>query len=416
MVNVMINKKINRIIIGLLATLTSILILNTYSFLLRYYSVLRWIVVIIIVLCCVFGPKSWGFRFSKQLIKNNLLWIVFSIYLWLGCIFSYDKDSSVNYCIVFTSYMLLLFVGKMKKYYEKLFDILEMFLLFGAFSIYVNLLIPNIMIGPLRFFISPAAISNVEVFVSKHVFTGIFGDNANAAFAMNIGFAISLIKYISKRVNKYLIQSIFFFGTLLFIGKRMLIIIPIIMICISALLLVKSKSLKRNIVGVLILLILIFAIATTIPSVEKLFFRNSDDLLTGRSTILWPIAFMMFNSRKMFGTGINTFNYMINTSNTNNTTLANWGYHAHNIYIQLLGETGLIGIVFLGSLLLVNITRTVRLIKSNSADRRILSISMLLQVLWIIYGMTGNTFYYTAQLLVYIVAVGCMEAVRNEKK
>lgn len=410
----MINKNINRMLTEFLVILTSILILNTYSFILKYYSVLRLGIVFIIVFCCVFGPKCWGFRFSKRLFRDNILWIIFSAFLWSGCLYSYDRASSISFCIIFSSYMLLLFVGKMKLFYVKLIGMLEILLLFGAISIYINVLIPNIMIGPFRFFLSPAAISNVEFFVSNHVYTGFFGDNANAAFAMNIGFAISLVKYINKRTKKYLIQAILFFGTILFTGKRMLIIIPVIMICISALFLVKNKKVKRNIVGILFVLIILFGVATTIPSVNKLFFRNSDDLLTGRSTILWPTAFMMFNSRKLFGTGINTFNYMINSNNANNSTLSSWGFHAHNIYIQLLGETGIIGIIFFATLLLVNIVRTVRLIKSNSSNSIILSISLLLQVIWIVYGMTGNTFYYTAQLLVYIVAIGCMEAIRNE--
>lgn len=411
----MVDEKIKNILIDILVILTSVLILNTYTFLLRYYSGIRWIIVFLIVFCCVFGPKCFGFRFSKRLIKHNILWIVCTIYLWLGYIYSYDRASTVTYCIAFSSYILLLFVGKIKKYYKKLFDFLEKLLLICAISIYLNVIIPDLMTRFLRFLLSPIVVSAVESFVSRHIYTGFFGDNANAAFAMNIGFAIAFSNYINKKNNRYLIESVLFFGTLIFIGKRMLIITPVILICISALCIVKNKAIKRSIVGVLVLLLVIFCLSISVPSINRLFFRNSDDLLNSRATVLWPVAFFMFNSNHLFGTGINTFNYIIRFNNANDLTLAEWGNQAHNIYIQLLGETGIVGIVLFVTLWIVNLTRTVNLIKGNKSDKSILSKSLLLQVLWFVYGMTGNTFYYSAQLLVYIVAVGCMESIRNEK-
>ena len=45
----------------------------------------------------------------------------------------------------------------------------------------------------------------------------------------------------------------------------------------------------------------------------------------------------------------------------------------------------------------------------------LLIISLFIQLIWAVYGLTGNTFFYAQQLLCYLFALATKEAVNNEK-
>lgn len=392
-----------------------ILVLNTYSILLRYYGGLKWVIGGLILVCIFLHSDMTRFQVSKTQMKSNAAWFVCILYLWLGVLYSSDRASTITHCTLISIYSMILMLRKPKRFYQKLFYVFELVLILSACSIYMNVIIPNLMTDSLSFLISPAAVPNIRYEVSKGIYSGIFADHANAAFAMNIGFAIQFSKYLSEKKRKDLVASILFFGTLFFTGKRSLMAIPVIMICVSMLMIVKNKRMKQTMIGVMVLLVLLFGVVSTVPSINHLFFRDSNDLWNSRTTVLWPIAIRMFLSSKFLGTGFNTFNSIIGMNNRHNATLSDWGYHAHNIYVQIIAETGILGALLLFYVFFKNYKKTVKLLKGSSAENyRLLSISLLIQTLWLVYGITGNTFYYPSQLLCYLVAIGTMEAVHND--
>lgn len=391
---------------------------NTYTVLLKYGTLFRWGMVVCLVLQALYvrGNIVKHIRLSTE----QKIWIVSLLYFWSGIIYSVNRQATIKYCVSITTASFLILVILKRGFYKKCYDFIYILLLFSLVTIYLNFLIPNLMTDYLSFLIPTSVRETLYNDVLGGIYSGIFADRANAAFGLNIGFAISYAKYITQadRQKKYLILAGLFFGGIIFTGKRTLLLIPVIIVLVSLMLKSDNKQNKRKYVAIIILCICAVVLLSVFPTLRTFFVRDgSDDLLNSRSTVLWPVAFKMFNSHKLLGIGINTYNSVLNSQNIMDATLSTWSSHAHNIYIQMLGETGIIGFVLLVCIVIVNIRKTIKLLRRKNSESMqvLLIISLFIQLIWAVYGLTGNTFFYAQQLLCYLFALATKEAVNNEK-
>ena len=395
-----------------------IIIPNTVTILMGLYAPIRW-----------FIPFYTLFIFIIRAAKNkkvNLtytpevgLWAFCLLFLWAGVLYSVDKNATMDYCITLSIYSIFLVARLRVDFYSLLYKCLYAILFVLMISIYINGFVPNLMTGPLSFLVASGGKEALNSEVSSGIYSGLFADRASAAFGMNLGFIISLSSFLNNYKKKHLFASILFFAAIFFTGKRTLAIIPVVLVFLALIFISKGNLRKIYIFITAILTSFIGIILIAFPQILMSLDRTgTGDLTTGRDTILWPVAFDMFNSHKLLGTGINTFNSVIQSQNPNNLTLSNWGFHAHNIYIQFLGEVGIIGTLLLCTAIIYFLVKTVKTIHKaqNSKYKTLATISLLIQFLWIIYGLTGNTFYYSSQFLCYIVALSTMEAVIYEEK
>ncbi|MDI6711717.1 MAG: O-antigen ligase family protein [Anaerosomatales bacterium] len=144
-----------------------------------------------------------------------------------------------------------------------------------------------------------------------------------------------------------------------------------------------------------------------------LLFLPAQVATSGRS-ILWSLALDIFESNRLTGIGFANF-----VPYSDAISGAPWFglYHVHNIYLQLLAETGVMGfgimLGFLGSAL-VSTWRSYRAAlrwRDNDA-RYILVSSIALQVWFIVYGFSGNGLYGWQEMYLYLSAVAMALSVR----
>lgn len=391
---------------------------NTYTKLLGYSNLFRWGMIFCILIQVVFvrGYILNHTNFSR----GQKVWIFLLCYFWLGMIYSLNRESTMAYCISITTASIFMFIVFKTKFYEKCFDFLYVILLFSLVTIYLNFFIHNLMIDYLSFLIPQAIKKSLENEVAAGVYSGIFADRANAAFGLNIGFAISYIKYITEKnkEKKYLLLAALFLGGIVITGKRTLALIPVIIVIVSLLIKTQNKKFKRIYMVSIMCCIGAIILFAVFPSSKSFFVRSgSSDFLNSRDSVLWPVAIEMFKGHKILGTGINTYNTILNNNNLADATLSTWTSQAHDIYIQILAETGIVGAFGVIYFIIFNMKRTIHLlkIKINENIQFLLWISLSIQLIWAIYGITGNTFYYSQQLLCYIFSVSMMEAISNEK-
>lgn len=395
-----------------------ILLLNTHTIIMGVYVWLKWFILACFLGYCV----SLALRQKKARLKQPLevnLWIVCVIYLWCGLIYSIDKSSTMDYCISVTVYSILLIWNLEIKFYEALYKLLNIFLIICMATIFVNAVIHNLMTGMFSFLVPEGALGELVKEVDSGVYSGIFADRANAAFAMNIGFAISYSNFLSNSKKSNIVAMVLFFVAIFFTGKRMLSLVPIVMVFASLIFKAKKKKTKGIFLVLVCAIVVILIAISFFPQMSRfLEAGNNGDLTNSRATVLWPIAFLMFNKSPLFGLGLNTFNSVIQGQNHSNETLSTWSYNAHNIYVQFLGELGIVGTVLFVSVFVFFFIVTVKTLKKATLKKHqyLLTLSMLLQVLWLVYGYSGNTFYYSSQLLCYILALSTMEAVKYEQK
>ena len=157
-------------------------------------------------------------------------------------------------------------------------------------------------------------------------------------------------------------------------GKRTLFIIPIAVLLIYVILFSKNnKFIKLAGVGLGITIFIIGAYVL-VPSASLIINRivNSEgDVLSGRE------VFRYYGER--------------------------WNYQAHNVYIQLLAETGIVGFLLMTLLIILMLFKTISAVKEKPVFWNILLIYWI--ILFGVYSFTGNTLYYPCQLIVLIIII-----------
>ena len=129
---------------------------------------------------------------------------------------------------------------------------------------------------------------------------------------------------------------------------------------------------------------------------EIVFTRSIED--QGREQ-LRNQAWIYFSNNPLFGVGWDNFKNIFTLRRT----------HVHNIYVQLLCETGVIGfsifVVFF--IKCINVTlKKIKLARSKSNEYSWLMLSLFMQVYFLLYGMTGNPLYDSEETILYFFAVG----------
>jgi len=223
----------------------------------------------------------------------------------------------------------------------------------------------------------------------------------------------TLLYYVVRNKKNWqkIIVVIIFVALIMLTGKRsfflMAIMIPILIYLLSQ----KQQS-AFFFVSVFLFLILTFALPyfvenaeqySYIPGIEKIAStfseEESDDVFNGRE-ILWAAAIDGFLYNPVLGIG--TGRYMAWTGFDTN---------AHNMYLQVLCEQGVVGLLFFVVPLFVCLVQTINLLKKIPQGIKYkdsLKFSLFVQFFFIIYGMSGNPTRNESCFLMYYIAIGIL--------
>jgi len=151
-----------------------------------------------------------------------------------------------------------------------------------------------------------------------------------------------------------------------------------------------------------------------IPELQELFSRftdvdvsNFEEVSTGRS-VYWALCFTKFLEHPLLGIGWYGFRNLYQTTIYNLSAGVQGMYlDAHNVYMQLLCETGIIGFVAYLIVVIYFLVETIRLLRQDETDGvryRTLLFSFAFQIYYLVYSFTGNCLYdYTY----YIYVLAC---------
>jgi len=148
-----------------------------------------------------------------------------------------------------------------------------------------------------------------------------------------------------------------------------------------------------------------------------LFLLPADTATSGRN-ILWALALDIFDSNQLVGVGFANF-----LPYSDAVSAAPWFglFHVHNIYLQMLAETGLVGSVLMGGLFISAFSGTWRgyrasLKGDDRASRYVLISSLALQAWFLMYGFSGNGLYGWQEMFLYVSAVSMAISVRISER
>ncbi len=216
----------------------------------------------------------------------------------------------------------------------------------------------------------------------------------------------------NKNKKNFILLIIALIG-LLSVGKRGAAIFTIISLIIMYFVVNKKKISKKIFNFTLLFLgfILILYISSSfIPQVTIVFDRfmntidSGGDLMTGRNSF-YELAFSIWKNHIFFGNGWGAFSnyYQIDLYRIFGVPYLD----AHNVYIQLLCETGLIGATLLISLMIIIAFKTFKRVRRTEEKyRNIIIFSFGYQLFFLLYCFSGNPLYDPQCYVIYFICIG----------
>ena len=196
------------------------------------------------------------------------------------------------------------------------------------------------------------------------------------------------------------------FGLIL-TAKRAHFIFSVIAVLFLILLFVERIQAKKLASTVLVLIVLCagyYFAYSRVPELRVLqerLFRTGQDYSSSLRFQMWRRGLTLFKENPVFGIGWGGYRY--------NTI---YGIETHNVYIQLLAETGVVGFLIYvltnAHLFILGIINTKRNIEAERNDLAITSsAALLIQTFFLLYSLTGNGLY-DITFNYYIIAIGAV--------
>ena len=249
-------------------------------------------------------------------------------------------------------------------------------------------------------------------------FSGLCYEVSFAAIVCAIGITICFVEFLftpskRKRITNLIFILIAYYSIFL-TGKRSVVLtIPTVLIIIYFVFARKQMNVRTLLFTLLLLFAALFAMPIIYDWVINVLSRGTGHgiQLTQRGEF-WALAFEMFKENPITGLGLNSFDVRFNLSGLRPIYYDFAG--AHNSYIQLLGETGIIGtLLFLGAIV-SSIKKAIALSDPNQNNMMYSLISLGILFVLLIYALTGNSFYQPQQLFCTFWCVAVIENIATQ--
>ena len=240
--------------------------------------------------------------------------------------------------------------------------------------------------------------------VCCYISFGLFSIISKIIYAKNIGKKISLFQ-----LAKLVVMVV----ALLLTGKRGHLIFTVFAYLVLLYVLTNNKPSKRLklIFSIVFVLAIVYVLYVNLWADSDLQIMNSMDRIFGADSVASAL-----NGRSEY------YDIMLNLISRNPVTGIGWehfrnysgsGNNGHNIYLQLLTELGVIGGVLFILLLGLILLRTIKSLKiviqngSTNENSRItlLYFSIVSQVFFVTYGITGNPLYDTEYIGMLMIII-----------
>lgn len=262
----------------------------------------------------------------------------------------------------------------------------------------------------------PDNIDKLLIFYNNGWAAGLTNHYSTNAIFLACGTMLIFTKLLCDNRNKFdIILLLISVVALLLTAKRAHIIFVIMSIFLLYYLYSSNRPKDRviKVIFVIILsifigIILVYLFPTLGSFVNRFYETINDGNITQDRDKYWAIALELFKENKLIGIGWNQFL----PSSTSYITYLSVGVNVHNVYIQLLTESGIIGFaIYMLWFLLVyrlSIRQYLNIIKLNMKCSKsslfYLSYSICIQTFFLLYCTTGNPLYDREIFIPYFIS------------
>lgn len=321
---------------------------------------IRYPIIILATISILFNFKELCKSFEERYTKYILVFYIFS-FISFGLVFTKDLFNMeiVNITIslivmyIYNLIMILFLISNASKInidkIVKIFSYTMIFSFITATALYLIVYIKGPINGNLIF-------SNINGFVSGKEHFNLIGNNFRIGgysedpnfLSLNaVLFILLLYKYRFKsnnNIKKIIIFSISIFLFLISGSKTVLVTFVLIVAFMGVSKLFKIKNI--DFLKVFIALVLISVVFGSFGSL-----LNTSITLSNRF-VLWRRGLVLFIDNPILGSGISGYRHL--------GSHLDWVVHPHNTFIQVIAETGIIGLI----LMVILITKTIGSMKS----------------------------------------------------
>lgn len=349
----------------------------------------------------------------------TLLWMISIIILVYNYIYRNQNNAVLVDVVVFSSGLfVILFCSQNSRDYSGAIKAIRLFSIIFALGVLIERYFPSLF----RMIISilPSKLENV-------LSSGI-GKASVKGFTTNVGFSaayisIGILSYIAfkdtiNKRNSWTIHILLLGYTLLLTGKRGVFLFLVLSIILVSFIPIKGMEKARKywklflaLLGIIVSFFLLKDFLIQIPlfgriilSIDRFF--SGEDITSGRSSLFnWAIR--VFLNNPIFGIGWGNYKKTVVGVATLVSSL-----DVHNVYLQLLCETGIIGFICFVSVFIFSWITTKNLYCSclNNTDelsykwRPLLLFSFGFQTFFLLYCLTGNPLYDQIYQIIYILS------------
>lgn len=339
---------------------------------------------------------------------DSKVWFLFLAYIVVTSFFSIDMFASFRFILMlFLAYVNKLLLDSFDDWKRPVLNLMYYASMIHVIATVMQFLFPHVIEVINSFILSGDNLLANQELTNYGGYAGITGQTGVNAFYISIFIMLSFIKisYEDKKVRKLLLM---FLGVIaLFLtSKRSFLLFVIILIPMYYIFRqsgpIYKKMFKLIFISIIILLLALFL--NKLGVMDSILNKNDNlsaygDLTNGRN-LLWKKTFMLFLSHPFFGYGIDTIHLII-------------GQYTHNIYIQTLCEIGIFGCVIFIFAIIISLLNVIRSLKVKSMYK---DISLLIQLLFLFYGFTGNPLYGHIFLMTYFLSMSLGKESKGEKK
>lgn len=250
--------------------------------------------------------------------------------------------------------------------------------------------------------------------------SGLFYEVSFAAFVLSIGIVFCAVEMFEK-CNKlkvcinFCIIFISYYAIVLTGKRSFILIIPTVIIILYLIKIRQKLTIKHIIIFLLGVIALIFFGGRVYEIILNIISKgkgNAADLSSRE--LFWGLAFNMFKENPLLGKGINSFDIAFNASGIRSVYYDFAG--AHNSYIQLLGETGILGIVLYVNAIISSLYRGIKILLNGCREELYLYSAIGILVVMLIYGLSGNVLYQPQELITFFWIIAVIENYCEQEK
>lgn len=353
------------------------------------------------------------FVITKMLFKKiniyiyELIIILYPTVILLALINSSDIESSVKYFIGITCISIsCILISKNIVIFN---EILNLFMIFSSIHVMFTLIyavFPKFVMSINKIILSSADYQkNYYEMTNNHINCGITPvQSLNAVYiSIFIGLVLSKIFTNSNKKKEHYILLVLGIISLLLTTKRgvtLAVAIALIYTCYYYKYKINNKKfnliriIKNIFIIIFMILLIVILIDKYFPGALLIFKRfTQKDISTGRIEN-YKIIWSYFSDNPILGNGLYFSRIILD------------GNDAHNIYIQLLVETGLLGFLMFSVMIGYILCIMVSMKRKNIKEKEYIYIfAVYFFIVFLVYGLTGNPLFDYSILIPFYIAI-----------